>query len=133
MPKYDAEYYAKMPLCEQVHYVYILQCEGGKRYCGMTLNVIDRLTAHISRRGAKFTRGFLPIDLLHVESVPTYTEAIKREIQLKKMMRERVDIGYSIIPKYKIIFTIIKNMLIHHDGSYVRKELNSIEKGEWDV
>jgi len=113
------------------HYVYILQCEGGKRYCGVTWNVINRLTQHISGRGAaKFTKGFPPVDLLHVEMVSSYGVAINRETKIKKMMRGKKDIKYSIIPRYRIIFTIIQNMLRLYDDSYVKRELNLIEKGE---
>jgi putative endonuclease len=114
------------------HYVYILQCEKGKRYCGITYNVIKRLTEHISGHGAKFTKGFIPIDLLHVEIVSSYREAINRETEIKKMMRKRIDIEYSIIPRYRIIFTTIKQMMIHHDWQHVMKELNAIEKGGYD-
>jgi putative endonuclease len=135
MPRYGAEHYDKMPIEKQVHYVYILQCKGGKRYCGMTSNVINRLTQHISGRGAaRFTKGFPPIDLLHVEMVSTYGEAARREIQLKRMMRERVIIQYNIIPKYRIIFTVIKKMLEQYSGDsdYVKRELNAIERGGYD-
>ena len=128
MPMYDAAYYAKLPSKRQVHFCYILQCEGGKRYCGMTANVIDRLTAHMTKRGAKFTRGFAPIDLLHVERVSTYTEAIQREIELKRMMRKGINFEYKIVHKYRWLFGIIRELLKEYDGPYIKKYLNDIER-----
>jgi putative endonuclease len=114
----------------QTHYVYILQCEGGKRYCGMTAHVINRFVAHLVGKGAKFTTGFKPINLLHLEQLPSYIEAVRRERQIKKTMRRGFIILYSIYPKYQGVFEIISAMLLTHPAPYVKRKLNLTDREE---
>jgi putative endonuclease len=114
----------------QTHYVYILQCEGGKRYCGMTAHVINRFVAHLVGKGAKFTRGFKPISILHLEQLPTYLDAVRRERQIKKQMKAKMDIQYSIYPKYQGVFEIISAMLHTHPAPYVKRKLNLTDREE---
>ena len=112
----------------KTHYVYIFQCEGGKRYCGMTGHVINRFVAHATKKGSRVTRAFPPISLLHLERVDTFYDAIKREIKIKQLMRKRCDIGYRIVPEYQGIFCIIQEMLKKYKGSYVKRKLNETER-----
>ena len=133
--KFESGYESKWCTIERdselgIHYVYILQCEGGKRYCGSTAHVINRFVAHTIGRGCRFTRGFPPISLLHLEKAGSYSEAINRETGIKKMMEKRVNIEYSIVPEYQGIFIIIQEMLKQYNGSYVKRKLNAIERGE---
>jgi putative endonuclease len=114
----------------QTHYVYILQCEGGKRYCGMTAHVINRFVAHLVGKGAKFTTGFKPISILHLEQLPTYLDAVRRERQIKKQMKAKMDIQYSIYPKYQGVFEIISAMLHTHPAPYVKRKLNLTDREE---
>jgi putative endonuclease len=115
---------------DQTHYVYILQCEGGKRYCGMTAHVINRFVAHLVGKGAKFTTGFKPLRLLHLEQLPSYIEAVRRERQIKKTMRRGFIILYSIYPKYQGVFEIICEMLHTHPAPYVKRKLNLTDREE---
>lgn len=117
----------------KTHYVYIFQCECGKRYCGMTGHVINRFVAHATQDGARFTRAFHPISLLHLERLPSYYEAITKERLIKRSMRGKVDLRYSIVPEYQGIFVIILEMLKTHSGSYVKCKLNAIEQSERGV
>jgi len=111
------------------YYVYILQCEGGNRYCGWTCHVINRLVAHLTGKGAKFTRGFPPIGLLHLERVGSYMDAIKGERRTKDMMRKKKDIKYHVAKEYQGVFEIIQTELLWHDGPYIKGKLNAIERG----
>jgi len=68
-------------------YVYILHCGDGTLYTGMTDNVEKRLAAHQSGRGAKYTRGRGPLELVYTEELPDKSAALKREYAIKKMKR----------------------------------------------
>ena len=68
-------------------YVYMLRCGDGTLYTGITDNVERRLEAHRSGKGAKYTRGRVPLELVHTEELPDKSAALKREIQIKKLSR----------------------------------------------
>ena len=44
----------------EAYYVYILRCRGGSLYTGITNDVEHRMAAHLSGRGAKYTRSHPP-------------------------------------------------------------------------
>jgi len=48
-------------------YVYILRCGDGTLYTGITDDVDRRLAAHRAGRGAKYTRGRGPLELVYLE------------------------------------------------------------------
>ena len=66
-------------------YVYIIGSSQPRKrtYVGWTTDVNKRLRAHNISKGAKFTRGSQWI-LLHKEKLKTKSDAMKREVQLKK-------------------------------------------------
>ena len=70
-----------------VWYVYILRCGDGTLYTGCTDNVDRRLAAHRSGRGAKYTRGRLPLTLVYREAQPDRSAALRREAAIKRMTR----------------------------------------------
>ena len=113
-------------------YVYIFLCERGKRYCGWTSHVVNRFTSHLTGKGAKFTTGFPPVKLLHLESVANQSVAKVREIELKRMMRKRKPIEYSIAREYQGVFEIIQTELLWQSGPWVKRKLNAIERGGTD-
>ena len=71
-----------------MNYTYILRCADGTFYTGWTNNLEKRLEAHNSKRGAKYTRGRLPVELAYFEEFETETEARKRECAIKKLKRK---------------------------------------------
>lgn len=68
-------------------YVYMLRCGDGTLYTGITDNVSHRLAAHRSGKGAKYTRGRGPLELVYTEEVPDKSAALRREIAIKKLKR----------------------------------------------
>ena len=72
-----------------MYYVYILKCCDGTLYCGYTNDVEKRFETHQSGKGAKYTRGRLPLELVYTEEFETKSEAMKRECEIKKMSREK--------------------------------------------
>lgn len=70
-------------------YVYILRCGDGTLYTGWTTHMRRRLEAHRSGRGARYTRGRGPLTLVYCESLPTKSEALRREAYIKTLSRAK--------------------------------------------
>ena len=68
-------------------YVYILRCGDGTLYTGVTDDVPRRLAAHRAGKGAKYTRGRGPLELVYAEEVPDKSAALRREAAIKKSGR----------------------------------------------
>lgn len=69
------------------HVVYILKCKDHTLYTGYTNDLKRRLEMHNNGKGAKYTRGRGPFQVMHVETYSTKTEAMKREYQIKQLTR----------------------------------------------
>lgn len=72
---------------ESIWYLYILRCRDGSLYTGITTDVEKRLEAHRSGRGAKYTRGRAPLELVYREECGTHSDALKRELAVKALTR----------------------------------------------
>lgn len=68
-------------------YVYILRCGDGSLYCGIAHDVEKRLAQHRCGKGAKYTRGRGPLELVYCEALPSHSDALKREIAIKRLTR----------------------------------------------
>lgn len=68
-------------------FVYMLRCGDGTLYTGMTDDVEKRLVAHRAGKGAKYTRGRGPLELVYVEEQPDKPAALRREYEIKQMTR----------------------------------------------
>jgi len=69
-------------------YVYVLRCNDKSLYTGISTDVNKRLLRHNSGKGAKYTRHRRPVELVYVEEFITKSEALKREIEIKKLGKE---------------------------------------------
>jgi len=74
---------------ENTWYLYILRCKDGTFYTGITTDVEKRFQTHQSGKGAKYTRGRRPLELAYREQCGTHSDALKREIQIKRLSREQ--------------------------------------------
>ena len=74
---------------ETVWYLYILRCKDGTYYTGITTDVEKRLEAHRSGKGAKYTRGRGPLELVYSEACQDHSHALKREYEVKKLSKEQ--------------------------------------------
>ena len=72
---------------ESTWYLYILRCGDGTLYTGITTDVEKRLEAHRAGKGAKYTRGRSPLTLAYREKCGTHSDALKRELAVKKLTR----------------------------------------------
>ena len=75
-------------MAESNWYLYILRCGDGTLYTGITTDVEKRLEQHRSGKGAKYTRGRGPLELVYREELEDHSAALKREWAVKKMTRE---------------------------------------------
>ena len=69
-------------------YVYILRCGDGSLYTGISDDVPRRLEAHRSGKGAKYTRGRGPLELVFTQQTEDKSAALRREAEIKKLRRE---------------------------------------------
>ncbi len=69
-------------------FVYILLCEDGSLYTGITTDLNKRLRTHQAGTGAKYTRGRNPQKIVYSETCPDRSSATKREMEIKKLPRE---------------------------------------------
>lgn len=70
-------------------FVYMLRCKDGSLYTGWTNDLEHRLAMHNSGRGAKYTRGRSPLELVYSEELPDKEAALRRECAIKKLRREQ--------------------------------------------
>ena len=72
---------------ESIWYLYILRCRDGTLYTGITTDVEKRFEAHCMGKGAKYTRGRGPLELVYREECGSHSDALKREVEIKKLSR----------------------------------------------
>ena len=69
-------------------FVYILRCADGSLYTGITKDLNRRCEQHNAGTASRYTRGRLPVTVVHQESQPTQGLALKREAAIKAMSRQ---------------------------------------------
>lgn len=77
-----------MIMMEQTWKLYILRCRDGSLYTGITTDVRKRFAAHNAGKGAKYTRGRGPLELVYEEDCGDHSAALKRELEIKALPRE---------------------------------------------
>ncbi len=65
--------------------VYLIRCSDKTLYCGITNNLENRLAAHNSGRGSKYTRFRRPVELVGFSSEMTQSDALKLEYRVKRL------------------------------------------------
>lgn len=72
------------------YYTYILECNDGTLYTGWTTDIDKRVLAHNgvgTKTGAKYTSVRRPVKIVYQEECDGKSQAMKREIEIKKMNR----------------------------------------------
>lgn len=70
-----------------MHYTYMLKCKDGTYYIGYTNDLEKRVKAHNEGKGAKYTKGRGPVELIYYEEYEEKTIAMRREWEMKKLTR----------------------------------------------
>ena len=71
------------------HFIYILRCADDTLYSGYAVNIKERMEKHSQGKGAKYTRGRGPFELVYWEEFATKEEAMQREWHIKQLPREK--------------------------------------------
>ena len=83
-------------------YLYVLQCNDGTLYTGITTDVFRRLNEHnISPKGAKYTKTRRPVKLVYWIDLKDRSTAQKAEYKFKKLTREQKEKIISEADYYK--------------------------------
>ncbi|MDF0534594.1 GIY-YIG nuclease family protein [Shewanella yunxiaonensis] len=71
--------------------LYIIRCRDGELYTGVTTDVPRRFAEHQrgGLRAAKYLRGRGPLQLAYQELVGSRSDALKRELAVKKLSRQQ--------------------------------------------
>jgi len=69
-------------------WVYLLRCGDGTLYCGIALDVEARLQQHRAGKGAKYTRGRSPLEVVYREACAGKVEALRCERAIKRLRRQ---------------------------------------------
>lgn len=75
------------------HVVYILKCNDNSFYTGYTNDLANRVKMHTEGKGAKYTRGRGPFQVVYIEKFETKEQAMQREYRIKRLERkEKVEL-----------------------------------------
>ena len=66
----------------------ILKCSDNSLYTGWTNDIKHRLKMHNEGKGAKYTRGRGPVELVYLEEFDTKQEAMSKEAKIKRLTRK---------------------------------------------
>jgi len=69
--------------------LYLLECNNGAYYAGITNNLEARFATHLSGKGARYTRANPPIKIMASKSYPDRSTASIAEAQLKNLPRHK--------------------------------------------
>ena len=71
-------------------FLYVLKCNDGTLYTGVTTNIQRRLKEHnTSSRGAKYTKARRPVEVIYWKSFKNQSSAQKAEYKFKQLTREQ--------------------------------------------
>lgn len=71
-------------------YVYIVRCRDSSLYTGITTDLTKRILEHNrGAKGARYTRGRRPVDLVYSEPASSRSTAAIRESQIKKLSSDQ--------------------------------------------
>jgi putative endonuclease len=68
-------------------FVYILRCEDGSLYTGITTDLARRFKQHVEKTGARYTRSHTVAECVYTETCASRSAALIREAAIKKLSR----------------------------------------------
>ena len=72
---------------EKIWFVYILECQDGSFYTGITNDLEKRMKIHAEGKGSKYVSHKKFRKLLRVKKYKTKSEALKAEYKIKKLKK----------------------------------------------
>jgi len=73
-------------------YTYIARCGDGSLYTGVTTDPARRVATHNAGTGGAYTRSRRPVRMVHIESSPSRSAALRREIAIKRLSKREKEI-----------------------------------------
>lgn len=70
-------------------FVYLVECNDGSLYTGITNDILRRVRKHNDGKGASYTRTRRPVKLLYYERCANRSEALIRECAVKALPRDK--------------------------------------------
>ena len=74
-------------------WLYLIECQDGSFYAGITNDLDARYAAHMSGKGARYTRSHPPLRLLGARPYDNRAAASRAEWEIKRLPKHR-KIGY---------------------------------------
>ena len=72
---------------DRIWSLYVIECEDGSCYTGISPDPAKRFATHCAGKGAAYTRMHPPRTLLVIEPVGNYSQALRRERQVKRLSK----------------------------------------------
>ena len=101
-------------------FLYLIECQDGSVYTGITVDVAKRYAAHETGKGAKYMRSHPPKQLLKVFEYPNRSEASKAEYAVKQLtaiekrsLVKRKSFAYDAKPHWVISEALVKVITIN--------------------
>ncbi len=79
----------RIPVGQQMYFVYILQCGDKSLYTGITIDLKRRLKEHKSGKGGNYTRAKDAVKIVYTEKHKNRSSASKREAEIKSWSRAK--------------------------------------------
>jgi len=70
---------------ETTWYLYLIECEDGSLYTGITTDVERRYAQHVAGKGARYTRMKKPLRLVGFRECGSRSAALKAELAMKRL------------------------------------------------
>lgn len=70
-------------------FLYLLECQNGAYYAGITNDVAARFAAHVAGKGARYTRANPPVKIIATKPYANRSSASVAEAQLKALPRNK--------------------------------------------
>ena len=70
-------------------FLYILRCADGSLYTGITTDVARRFEEHSTGKGAKYTRGRGPLEIVYTCCCGSHSAALKEENRIKSLSAQQ--------------------------------------------
>ena len=70
-------------------FLYLLECNNGAYYAGITNDLQARFETHLAGKGARYTRANTPVKVIASKPYPDRSSASIAEAQLKNLPRSK--------------------------------------------
>jgi len=79
----------------------MVRCNDNSIYTGICNNLNRRLDTHAKGKGSKYVRTRLPFKLIYTEKCLSRSNAIKRELEIKKLDKKNKELLVKLYNKKK--------------------------------